>query len=49
MIRVYDVLGFGSCVWFAITSASIASLLVSQSSIPVELRSPSHAHNFYNS
>jgi len=34
------ILGFGRCVWLATTRASIASPLLSHSSRPVELRSP---------
>jgi len=40
LVRIYHILGFGNCEWFAITSASMASVLVSHSSRPVELRSP---------
>jgi len=40
IIRKCHILGFGKCVWFAIASASIASVLLSHSSRPVELRSP---------
>jgi len=42
MLREYHILGFGRGVWFAITSASSASLLESHSIRPVELRSPAH-------